>query len=56
MKPISKVPIKGVQLRMLKNLAENQNEMADRVNYLTEKVALLLAKPKQRVYKKGDSK
>ena len=38
MKPISKVQTKGLAVRMLKALAENQNEVAEAINYLLDRV------------------
>ena len=56
MKPISKVQTKGLPARMLKALAESQNEMAERINYLVDAVASLSAKPKAKSKAKGDKK
>ena len=55
MKPISKVPTKAVPLKMGKILAENQNEIVDRVNFLSEQVAIL-SKPKAKSKPKGDKR
>ena len=51
MKPISKVPTKGVPLKMARILAEKQNELIDAVNYLIDAV-----KPKAKSKAKGAKK